>query len=516
MPVLYRKYRPQIFADVVNQKPVIQTLQNQLKSGKLSHAYLFTGSRGVGKTSVARILAKAVNCANSETGKEISHKEKIGEACGECGVCKAIEAGNFIDLIEIDAASNTGVDNVRDIIEHVKFAPSLGKYKVFIIDEVHMLSKGAFNALLKTLEEPPVHAIFVLATTEIQKVPATIISRTQRFDFKALSFADNRGLLEKVAKAEGLDYSSEILDLVAQNAQGSGRDALSILDKIATLGSTATVEDARLVLGVTDSALMAELIKLIAQGQAKDIPGFFDGLLEKGTDFSLFNKDFLEYLRKALVYKASGNENVFNNQAPDFLSALSLNDLMLVIRLFLKSFKDLQGAPSPEIPLLLAGIEAALRKPAAQTSFAAVPAPKQPKVESFNTTIGETEKNITPAKAEAVPAESFSYDEFSLDEVREFWPKVLDKIKAQNGPLGSLLKAAQLTAIESGRLVLLVKFEFDRKTLEKNTSLIMDIIKDISGKNLGISGRVQLADTAPNPVSALSDALKIFGGELVE
>src|SRR5581483_8200713 len=175
MAVLYRKYRPQTFAEVVIQKPVVQTLMHQVAAEQVAHAYLFTGSRGVGKTSIARILAKAVNC----------HHPKNSEPDGTCEICLQISHNNFLDLVEIDAASNTGVDNIRDLIEHVRFSPSVGKYKVFIIDEVHMLSKGAFNALLKTLEEPPQHAIFVLATTEINKVPPTIISRTQRFDFAA-------------------------------------------------------------------------------------------------------------------------------------------------------------------------------------------------------------------------------------------------------------------------------------------------------------------------------------------
>src|SRR6266404_4417483 len=201
MAVLYRKFRPQTFAQVVGQKPIIKTLTNQVKIGSVAHAYLFTGSRGEGKTSVARILAKAVNCKRAN--QRISESaNQLGDACGECDVCKAIEAGNFIDLVEVDAASNTGVDNIRDLIEHVRFSPSLGKYKVFIIDEVHMLSKGAFNALLKTLEEPPKHAIFILATTEINKVPATIVSRTQRFDFKALTSADLEKHLQYVAKEE--------------------------------------------------------------------------------------------------------------------------------------------------------------------------------------------------------------------------------------------------------------------------------------------------------------------------
>lgn len=518
MAVLYRKYRPQTFKDVVGQQAIIKTLQNQVLQGRVSHAYLFTGSRGVGKTSVARILAKAVNCLKSDPptgGRNPKPEIEAGDACGECGVCKAIENNNFIDLIEIDAASNTGVDNIRDIIEHVKFAPSLGKYKVFIVDEVHMLSKGAFNALLKTLEEPPKHAIFILATTEIQKVPATIISRTQKFDFKALSLSEIKEHLVNISKKENLNFVPEVLDLVAQNAQGSGRDALSILDKISTFGDSVSSGDIGAMLGVTDIGWSAELLGLIATGQASYIPDFFDRLLEKGTDFTIFNKDFLEYLRKALIIKVTGKKiNEISDQTYEEmlknLEHLSLNDLMFVIRLFLKSFKDLQGSPSAEIPMLLAGIEGALKKtPANKTAASVILDPASVKAK-----INEPE----PANLAVNSQVSFvNFDNSSLEEVIEFWPKVVEKIKQQNGPLGSLLKAVNLNAIESGKIILQVKYEFDRKTLEKNSNLIMDAVKEVSGKNLGIAAKVsQQIQNSHNPVAALNDALKIFGGELVE
>jgi len=296
MAVLYRKYRPQTFSEVLNQKYIIQTLKNQINAGSVAHAYLFTGSRGVGKTSVARILAKAANCLNM----------KDGDACGVCENCKAIAQNSFLDLVEIDAASNTGVDNIRELIEHVKFAPSSGKYKFFIVDEVHMLSKGAFNALLKTLEEPPKHAVFVLATTEINKVPATIISRTQRFDFKAFSAEDLFGHLQRIAKEEQINFKPEILRLVADNAEGSVRDSLSLLDKLLTLGENASLEDCQQLLGITDAAVCENLLGLIAAGKAAELPDFFNAILEKGLDFKILNRDFLEYLRKALVYKIAG------------------------------------------------------------------------------------------------------------------------------------------------------------------------------------------------------------------
>ena len=360
MAVLYRKYRPQTFEDVLNQKFIIQTLKNQVKTGSVAHAYLFTGSRGVGKTSIARILAKAVNCENR--GKSLEVSEDSGDACGVCNVCKAVEQGNFIDLVEIDAASNTSVENVRDLIEHVRFSPSLGKYKVFIIDEVHMLSKSAFNALLKTLEEPPAHAIFILATTEINKVPATIISRTQKFDFKALSQSDILSHLQKLCEQEKVNLGTEVLELVAQNAEGSVRDALSLLDKVMTLGSSATVEECQQILGITDVALCENLLEYIALGQAQNIPDFFNSITEKGLDYTIFNRDFLEFLRKILVDKVTNghiilglNEN-HSAKLKELGKKLSQLDIIFIIRLFLKSFKYLQNSPDPQVPLLIASI----------------------------------------------------------------------------------------------------------------------------------------------------------------
>lgn len=520
MAVLYRKYRPQIFGEVLGQKPIIQTLQNQLKQGQVAHAYLFTGSRGVGKTSVARILAKAVNCENREVEKD-KNGGLAGDACGKCSVCKAVEQGNFIDLIEIDAASNTGVDNVRDIIEHVKFSPSLGKYKVFIIDEVHMLSKGAFNALLKTLEEPPKHAIFILATTEIQKVPATIISRTQRFDFKAPQPAELFTYLKSIAQKEGLDYSDEILNLVATNAQGSVRDAMSILDKISTLGSGATLNDISAVLGITDTAWLRELGELIVAGKAREIPDFFDRLLENGADILVFNKDFLEYLRKCLVYKlnpgGAGDEGV-----SEIAGRAEINDLIFTIRLFLRALKDSQGGSgNSEIPLLLSAVEAAMKK--APKAFSASPSHQQPenKQPAENLKKSPAEKVLEETKERVLEEQNMqtkALDGASYEEVAEFWPRVIAKIKERNGPLGSLLKASRLLSVENGTVILVVKYQFDKKTLEKNSQLLAGVIKEISGKNL--FARAQIGENGEAQNSELSmdfaDALKVFGGELVE
>ncbi|MDR3643161.1 MAG: DNA polymerase III subunit gamma/tau [Candidatus Doudnabacteria bacterium] len=559
MAVLYRKYRPQTFAEVVNQKHIIQTLKNQVAAGQVAHAYLFTGSRGVGKTSVARILAKAVNClgASGSAGPLIGKSARQpGDACGECDVCKQIEAGNFLDLVEIDAASNTGVENVRDLIEHVKFAPSIGKYKVFIIDEVHMLSKQAFNALLKTLEEPPSHTIFILATTEINKVLPTIISRTQRFDFKTLSPADILGQLQYIAKQENLNFNPEILELVANNAEGSARDALSLLDKLLTLGDELTLEDSQQLLGITDIAVCEKLSEYIVEGKLAELPAFFEGLMEGGADFAILNRDYLEYLRKVLVYKITDDAEGFgladtHRDALKSLAAkLTIQDIMFVIRLFLRSYKELDSSPSQELPLLLASLEAAQKKDAGLRAKGTVDSEaKSSKVslKSFAGHIhnsGEPVGSVTAITSQAslnepksapqvesvvvepvAPLEVLSHDEnlsgdtVELPEARIFWPKVISEVKKINSPLANLLKSCELLETKGNKIIVGVKYLFNQQHLSnaKNIDTIMKVLKLVSGKNLSLSTEVQ---KQPQPetatVGALSDALKVFGGELIE
>lgn len=531
MAVLYRKYRPQTFAEVLGQKHVVTTLKNQVKNGSVAHAYLFTGSRGVGKTSIARLLAKAVNCEHS----------KQGEPDGTCGVCEQIANGNFIDLVEIDAASNTGVDNIRDLIEHVKFSPSIGKYKVFIIDEVHMLSKGAFNALLKTLEEPPKHAIFVLATTEITKVPATIISRTQRFDFAAPSVAELADHLAKIAKSEKLKIDQEILELIASNAQGSTRDALSLLDKVISLGDNPSYEDCLRLLGVTDVALSESLLENIVNENSGEIPPFFDQLLEKGVDFAIFNKDFLEYLRKALIAKVTGKveaglsaEHAKHLQA--LIEKLQTQEIIFIVRLFLKSYKDLAGSPSPEIPLLLAALEAAGRKKNQNSSV-----PTKIASESFSkpkaviSSSSETQKapvsefaftHVLEPSASAPKVEEPVFALEAVDnsvtwpEVEGQWPVVLTELKSVNSPLGNLVKNSPVIKLEDGKIYVGVKFLFHKQNLEngKNLKLICEIIEKVTGKRLGLAAQIvkEEAVEQPSSAAALGDALAVFGGELVE
>lgn len=550
MAVLYRKYRPQTFSEVVGQAHIIRTLQNQVGSGSVAHAYLFTGGRGVGKTSVARILAKAVNCESKVKGfnsaKAMSDKQKLkvkgspNDACGVCSVCKQIEAGNFIDLVEIDAASNTGVDNIRDLIEHVKFAPSHGVFKVFIIDEVHMLSKGAFNALLKTLEEPPAHAIFILATTEIQKVPPTIISRTQRFDFKSLPVEDLMSHMKTILSQEKITISEEVLALIAAGAGGSARDCLSLLDKVLSLGNNPGLSDVRQLLGVTDIALSEELFTYIAESNASAIPSFFERLGQSGTDMSVLNKDFLEYLRSALVLKAAGQEPSFSKKHADRLgevvAMLSMGDILLIARLFLRSYKDLGGAVSSDIPLLLAALEACGRKNASSAP-AVSPAPALVSTK----TVEKTEVPKAMLSEAAVPAWGFTQvlepspvlpltvqeeePVTALDttvltsEIQPHWPAIVNAVKIANGPVGNVLKNATFEGVEGGRVWVGVDFLFHKQNLEnqKSMKIICDIVEQISSKRLGFGAKIVKREVkVQESAESLGDALRIFGGEVVE
>ncbi len=298
---LYRKARPPVFDEVKGQDHVIKTLRNQVISDRLQHAYLFCGTRGTGKTSAAKILARAVNCENPQNGNP----------CNECASCRAIAAGNAMNVIEIDAASNNGVDNIREIVEEVRYRPAQGKYKVYIIDEVHMLSTGAFNALLKTLEEPPSYVIFILATTEVAKIPITILSRCQRYDFHRIGADTITDRMRELTERENVKAEEKALRFIARAADGSMRDALSLLDRCFAFyaGEEITYEKALAALGAVDTDVYTELLSEIARGNAGRSIFIFEKMIENGREVGQFVNDFIWYLRNLLLIGTSENES---------------------------------------------------------------------------------------------------------------------------------------------------------------------------------------------------------------
>lgn len=341
---LYRQWRPQDFDALVGQKAVKTTLKNALASGKIAHAYLFSGPRGTGKTSMARILAKALNCEQGPTA----------EPCGQCGNCQRIVQGTSLDVIEIDAASNTSVDNIRDLREQVAFTPAESHYKVYIIDEVHMLSTGAFNALLKTLEEPPAHAVFILATTDPQKVPATIQSRCQRFEFRRVTVDEIAEHLAMVAAGSGIEADADALRLIAIQAEGGMRDALSLLDQCGVMAKRVTVATVREVLGIVGREALHELTEAIGRRQLPQALATLNLLLEQGKDVKQVLTELIEYLRALVLYLAVPDyEEIYLTDTKEALAELAPlfgRDRLLAAEERLHSaIQELRGSMRPRI-----------------------------------------------------------------------------------------------------------------------------------------------------------------------
>lgn len=364
--VLYRKYRPQSFKDIVGQEHVVRTVTSAIAADDFAHSYLFAGPRGTGKTTLARLVAKAVNCEKRAEGQY--------EPCGKCHSCDEISRGVAVDLIEIDAASNRGIDEVRALKEGIRFTPTRSKYKVFIVDEVHMLTKEAFNALLKTLEEPPAHAVFVLATTELNKVLPTIISRSQKFEFRKLFHKEIRERLAKLVKSEGKNVDGKILDLIASRAAGSVRDGESMLGQILALipaegsrqGGGVTLDDAQFLFGATDFESVSRFIDALALGDKKSAVIIVGELVEKGVDADEFIKSVLGYVRRMMFFKidASLGEIIGREISAEELTRLEtlsakfeMGQLKKAAQLFLAASTNMRYSPIPELPIEMAIVE---------------------------------------------------------------------------------------------------------------------------------------------------------------
>lgn len=361
--VLYRKYRPQTFGEVVGQEHVTTTIENEIKSGHVAHAYLFSGPRGCGKTTTARIIAKSVNCLNRKEGES--------EPCNQCANCLDIMANRSMDLIEIDAASHRGIDDIRELREGIRFVPSKSKYKVFIIDECHQLSKDASNALLKTLEEPPAHAIFILATTEIHKLIPTILSRCQRFDFRKLRLPLMVARLQKLADNEKIKADKAALELIALNSGGSVRDAESLLGQALVFTQTSekenvTAQDIRELLGVVETQSIGDFVDLIVAKKTAAAVAMLNEVADKGFDLQEYCKSLIGYLRNGLILGISGTNGPNDGELVTGLTdqefeklktqtqALGTAKLQKIIELFLSAQDRIKYSPIPQLPLELA------------------------------------------------------------------------------------------------------------------------------------------------------------------
>ena len=337
---LYRKYRSQTFSQLVGQEVVAKTLKHAVEQEKISHAYLFSGPRGTGKTSVAKIFAKAMNCPN----------QVAGEPCNKCYICQAVTDGSLEDVIEMDAASNNGVDEIRDIRDKSTYAPSVARYKVYIIDEVHMLSTGAFNALLKTLEEPTPNVVFILATTELHKIPATILSRVQRFEFKSIKTQDIRDHIFQILEKEGIDYENEAVEIISRRAEGGMRDALSILDQALSLTqegalTTAVSEE---ITGTISLAALDHYVAALAQKDATSALDNLNLIFDNGKSMTRFVTDLLQYLRDILIVQTGGENTHYSEIFKENLS-LSQDMLFEMISIATKSLSDIKASLQPKI-----------------------------------------------------------------------------------------------------------------------------------------------------------------------
>jgi DNA polymerase-3 subunit gamma/tau len=548
---LYRKYRPKNFSEVIGQEQIVRILSNAIAHKRIGQAYLFTGPRGTGKTSIARIFAKTVNCASLVSEKRTATKLGICQSeakadilinpCNKCSNCEIINSGKSLDIIEIDAASNTGVDNIRELRETVSLAPSILKYKVYIIDEVHMLSTGAFNALLKTLEEPPSHVIFILATTEIHKVPETIISRCQRFDFARLPIKNIIEKLNLIAKAEKIKINSEALEMIAIAAEGGMRDAESVLGQIITLeDENITTEEVEGILGATDRKTAGEIAEMITKKDSYSAIAKINDLLENGYDLQVFNKSLINYLRQLMLIKISPDlKKYFAYEMPENqiekMAALSkeaeLSQIISAINLFLEAQNKISSFILPQLPLEIAIIKATKTFP-------------EKIIENINdqhnNSAGKINKKISEHDYDKM-SEIEKFDDSSMKksnsvkssinilDVKSRWPEFLVAIRPYNHSLSALLSNCRLLKTEKNVITLTTPYEFYGERLKETKNKLT--VESVFSKMLGCAVEIRVlvdknivlkkesdkekTENHSSQNSLLSSALEIMGGRIV-
>ena len=532
--VLARKWRPQVFEAVVGQDAITRTLRNALASGRVAHAYLFAGPRGVGKTTTARLLARALLCP-----------ERTGpEACGKCAVCR--DAGTSVDVIEIDGASNRGIEEIRTLRENVKYAPSRGRYKVYIIDEVHQLTEAAFNALLKTLEEPPAHVVFILATTDPRDIPATVLSRVQRFEFRPIAPEALATTLERILTEEKIPFDAAALPAVVRAAEGSLRDALSLLDTAIAYGNgRLEAETTAQLLGTTAPAeVRAFAAALLAHETAPALEAV-DRASRDGEDLHAFTRDVIELLRRALVLKAAPTTKLADvthtegNELRKLGETVSVDELLYILRAFLDADADMRESPHPRVELEMATVRATRRPapkaleeilqrvdeaarrlrsagptaaplraqdslPAAESGPRPTPAPRGPT---------STER---PAPVEQKPT---TVDPAATAEIGSTWQRVVDEVMRRKPTLGAVLAQSKPGALRDGELTIVLSGNhFHREMLSDGAS--RELVLQALRRHLpGVERfRISAEDEGGGGVSthpAVQAAMAQFQGEVV-
>jgi len=521
---LYRKWRSQNFDEIVGQGPIVQTLKNAVKGDRISHAYLFSGPRGTGKTSTARIFAKALNCVKGPTP----------DPCGTCDMCVKIKNGHAIDVIEIDAASNRGIDEIRDLREKVRYTPVEGKYKVYIIDEVHMLTSEAFNALLKTLEEPPLHIIFILATTEPQKVPVTISSRCQRLDFRRLSNPEMIAQVKKIAGAEGIMIEDDAAALIARNSEGSMRDAISLLDQLVSFsGKNIKHDDVISLLGTASADHIFEFGDALGRGDIGKLFDLINQMVSEGRSVPQTTKEILLHLRN-LMFVLLKSESVIEESSEHIAKLreqskiFSMEKIKEIMRIISRAEVDMKWHPQARLLLEIAVMEASSKDPAPSEEIkkseekkieVKTPARPEPKIEEVkekkmfklselaNKTMSSTPTMSTPATS----------GPSSIFELKSKWQTILDEVKKKNVFAYISLHEGEPSQLDDGKLVVKFKkgFAFHKGRLEEDgaRSAVENAVKNVSGKDIKLECVIETSSAAPE--ASASKMAELFGGQVV-
>lgn len=525
---LYRKFRPLTFSEIVGQEHIVKTLKNEIINDRIGHAYLFNGVRGTGKTSAAKILARAVNCLNPQNG----------EPCNECSVCKSALDGSLTDIVEMDAASNNSVDDVRAIRDEVNFLPTVAKYRVYIIDEVHMLSPGAFNALLKTLEEPPAHVKFILATTEPQKLPATILSRCQRFDFKKISDENIEKRLDYVCKQSNLDITKDAEKLIAQLSEGAMRDALSILERCTQEEGTITDELVKELVGIPKVESVNKIVKAILEKDTDTALTTIDEIVADGKDIVNFLWEMIKYVKDILVFKTNSKLEIYSKQETQAIKALAENTTKEKLINIIYELSNLQNDIKWSSQKLIMFQVAIIKLCNSNSTTGGTPGTdntqNEKEIEDLKYKISRLEKELKLLQDAPRPTSTFIEDQSTKQQNKiEFkpeikksntiklgnsiqnWPKIVDNLK-QEGKITLYTNLLNSTANEINDMTVGIKFErgltpFGKAILEKSENM-SEIVKQVSTE-MGKPMRVVLIDNN-DEITAKADNFSNIGKDL--